>query len=156
MRDTSDVIHLTPAECTEILANGRIAHIACESNGEPYVTPMSFVRIGEEFYFRTGEGRRVDALRSNPRVCIEVTILREGDAWQSVVFWGNATFVDEPNERADVVAALLQKYHSETALGMSTPAPLAGQLPIVAITPEDITGRASGGGFTAKTRPGRL
>lgn len=150
------MIHLTPAECTRILTDGRIAHIACESNNEPYVTPMSFVRIGEEFYFRTGEGRRVDALRAKPRVCIEVTILRESDDWESVIFWGNARFVDDPRERSDVVAALLHKYHAESALSTSTPAPLSGLLPIVAVTPEDITGRASGGGFTAKTRPGRL
>jgi nitroimidazol reductase NimA-like FMN-containing flavoprotein (pyridoxamine 5'-phosphate oxidase superfamily) len=156
VRDTPDVIELTADDCQRILTDGRIAHIACTSQGEPYVTPMSFVMIEGDFYFRTGPGRRVDGLRSAPRACIEVTILREGDAWESVVFWGTSRFIDDPTERSRVVEALLHKYHTDTVLGASTPSIVPTDLPIVAVTPESVTGRASGGGLTSKTRPGRL
>lgn len=150
------MIDLTTEDCERILNDGRIAHIACTAQGQPYVTPMSYVMIEGDLYFRTGTGRRVDALRASPRSCIEVTILREGDAWESVVFWGDARFIEDPDTRSEVVAALLRKYHSETALGSSTPSILPTEYPIVAITPESVTGRASGGGLTSKTRPGRL
>jgi nitroimidazol reductase NimA-like FMN-containing flavoprotein (pyridoxamine 5'-phosphate oxidase superfamily) len=156
VRDTPDVIELTAEDCERILTEGRIAHIASTSQGEPYVTPMSFVMIDDDLFFRTGPGRRVDALRASPRACIEVTILREGDAWESVIFWGEARFIDDPAERATIVAALLHKYHTDTVLGASTPSIVPTDLPIVGITPEDVAGRASGGGLTSKTRPGRL
>ncbi len=156
MRDTAAVIELSAADCERILGEGRVAHIAHASDGQPYVTPMSYVMVEGDLYFRTGIGRRVDAIRANPRSCIEVTILRDGEAWESVVFWGDARFIDDPDERSRVVAALLSKYHSETALGSPSPSMLPVEYPIVAITPESITGRASGGGLTTKTRPGRL
>lgn len=150
------MIDLTVEECRRILAEGRIAHIACTSEGEPYVTPMSYVIIEGDLYFRTGPGRRVNALREQPHVCVEVTILRGGDAWESALFWGRARFVEDSTTRSEVVAALLRKYHTESALGASTPSVLPKEHPIVAITPQRLTGRASGGGLTPKTRPGRL
>lgn len=155
-RDNPYVIDLSAEECQRILADGRVAHIAHTSDGQPYVTPMSYVMVDGDFYFRTGTGRRVDAIRANPRSCVDVTILREGEAWESVVFWGDARFIDDPDERSRVVAALLRKYHTETAMGSPSPSMLPVEHPIVAITPESITGRASGGGLTTKTRPGRL
>ena len=150
------MIELTAEDCERILAEGRIAHIACTSQGEPYVTPMSFVMLDGDLFFRTGPGRRVDALRAAPRACVEVTILREGDAWESVIFWGDTRFIDDPPERSTIVAALLHKYHTDTVLGASTPSIVPTELPIVGITPEGVAGRASGGGLTSKTRPGRL
>ncbi len=156
MRDTSAVIELSAADCERILGEGQVAHIAHASDGQPYVTPMSYVMVEGDLYFRTGIGRRVDAIRADSRSCIEVTILRDGEAWESVVFWGDARFIDDPDERSRVVAALLSKYHSETAVGSPSPSMLPVEYPIVAITPESITGRASGGGLKTKTRPGRL
>lgn len=150
------MIDLEHEECLRILDEGYIAHIGVLADAVPYVTPMSYVMVGDVLYFRTGPGRRVDALRAQPRCCVEITILRESDAWESVLFWGDARFIEEPNERADVVAALLRKYHTASPLGSSSPAFLPQDHPIVAISPEDLTGRASGRGLGKQTRPGRL
>lgn len=150
------MIDLTPEESARILDEGRVAHIAVLAAGEPYVTPMSYVIVDGHMYFRTGPGRRVDALRASPRVCVEVTILREDDAWESALFWGEARFVDDAARRADVVAALLRKYHTASALGSSSPSFLREEHPIIAITPESTTGRASGRDLGPKMRPGRL
>lgn len=150
------MIDLTPEECERILDEGYIAHIGVVSDGEPYVTPMSYVMLDGDLLFRTGTGRRADALRRSPLCCVEVTILREGDAWESALFWGDARFIEEPDTRAEVVAALLHKYHSESPLGSSNPSILPEEHPIIAITPERLTGRASGRGLSAESRPGRL
>lgn len=150
------MIDLTHDECLRILEEGYIAHIGVEADGEPYVTPMSYALVGGNVCFRTGPGKRVEALRENPHCCIEITILREGHAWESILFWGDATFVEDPNQRADVVAALLRKYHTESALGSSSPAFLPEEHPIISIAPERLSGRASGRDFSSKTRPGRL
>lgn len=150
------MIDLSPEEAQQVLEDGYFAHVACAVNDEPYVTPMSYAMIDGVFYFRTGEGRRTDVLRRNPSVCIEVTRLKEGNAWESAIFWGEAVFIDDLDTRASVVQALLQKYHDETPFASSSPSPLEEVLPIVSVAPERLTGRASGGGFGAKTRPGRL
>ena len=149
------MIELDAERCWEILEKGRIAHIGCLWNGEPYVTPMSYVVIDGTVYFRTRPGRRVDALKADPRACVEVSILRNDSDWDSVVFWGTVEFVTDPNREAEVIAGLLRKYE-EPVLGISRPKILFREYPVMAITPERMTGRASGGGLTGRTLPGRL
>ena len=150
------MIDLTQEEAQRVLEQGRVGHIACLSQGELYVTPMSYVVLDGVFYFRTGEGRRIEALREDPNVCVEVTILREGNAWDSALFWGKAEFVEDVDHRSEIVQAILHKYHEDNPFGSSTPSHVAQMPPIVAIHPERITGRSSGGGLSGKTRPGRL
>lgn len=146
---------LTVDECRAVLQQGRIAHIACLWNGEPYVTPMSYVVIDGTVYFRTRPGRRVEALKADPRACVEVSILHNQSDWDSVVFWGDVEFVTDPDREADVIAALLHKYE-EPVLGISRPRILYREYPVMAITPQRITGRASGGRLGERTLPGRL
>jgi hypothetical protein len=150
------MIELTPEECRDLLEDGRVAHIAQVDRGEPYVTPMSYVMLRGDLCFRSGPGRRLDALRRDPRVCVEVSRPRADGGWESVVFRGTARLVDDTALEAEAIAALLAKYHSETALGFSAPAVFPEERPVLAITPEQVTGRASGGGLSAATRPGRL
>jgi nitroimidazol reductase NimA-like FMN-containing flavoprotein (pyridoxamine 5'-phosphate oxidase superfamily) len=147
---------LTPEQCWEVLESGTIAHIAVVADGEPYVTPLSYVVRDGEFLFRTAPGRRTSAMQGHPRVCVEVSRLKDDGGWESVVFWGEARFIDDPNRHADVVAALLAKYHTESALGFSSPSVFPQERFVIAITPEDLSGRASGGGLSSTTRPGRL
>jgi nitroimidazol reductase NimA-like FMN-containing flavoprotein (pyridoxamine 5'-phosphate oxidase superfamily) len=147
---------LTAEQCLKVLEEGTVAHLAVVSDGEPYVTPLSYVIIDGDLLFRTVPGRRIDALAADPHVCVEVTTTKEDGGWESIVFWGEARFVEDDRIHADVVAALLAKYHTESALGFSSPSVFPEERTLVAITPERMTGRASGEGFSAPTRPGRL
>lgn len=150
------MIELSPEECRAVLEQGRVAHIAQIDRDEPYVTPMSYVVLGGEFFFRTGQGRRLEALRRDPRVCVEVSRRREDAGWESVLLRGRARIVEDLRLEAEAIAALLTKYHTESALGFSAPAVHPEERPVVAITPEQVTGRASGHGLSAATRPGLL
>jgi nitroimidazol reductase NimA-like FMN-containing flavoprotein (pyridoxamine 5'-phosphate oxidase superfamily) len=146
---------LGPEECRAVLDEGRVAHIAVVSEGEPYVTPMSYVMRGEDFVFRTITGRRIEALRANPRVCVEVTI--DGpEGWRSVLFWGTARFLDDARLESEIIGDLLAKYHSNSLFGASTPTGYAQERVVVAVTPERLGGRASGTGLHSQSRPGRL
>ncbi len=148
---------LSRADSLALLADEKVAHVATAVDGVPYVTPISFVVLYEEIHFRTVPGRRLEELRANPRVCIEVSRTDEEGGWQSVLVWGDAYEVDDANREADVVAALLAKYHDGAGL-FSVPAsrPFDPRPLVVAVPIAEITGRTSGRGFTPGTRPGRL
>ena len=150
------MIELTTAQCEEILEAAQVAHVGVVDAGEPYVTPMSFVMVDGDLATRTGPGRRIDAMRTAPRVCVEVSRTRDDGGWESVVFWGAARFVEDPNIQADVVARLLAKYHSESAFSLSSNSVGPSQRHVIVVTPDKITGRASGSGFSATLKPGRL
>ena len=149
---------LSRAEALELLESERVAHVATAAGGEPYVTPISFVIIGDELLFRTAPGRRLDAITANPRVCIEASRTDEVGNWKSVLAFGDAYVADDPHREVDVVAALLEKYAdaAESLLASSPTRPFDPQPVLVAVPLTEVTGRTSGSGLNPRTRPGRL
>ncbi len=148
---------MSRAEAVAFLEAEAVAHVGTAVGGEPYVTPISFVVAGDEIVFRTVPGRRLDSMRTNPRVCIEVSRVDETGNWRSVLVWGDAYVIEDPNREADAVAALLAKYHeSQGLLSVSGGRPFDPGPVVVAVPIETITGRTSGRGFSQRTRPGRL
>ncbi len=149
---------LTAAEARSLLETLDVLHIGVIDRGEPYVTPISFVVIGDAVCFRTGPGRRLRALDTAARVCLEGSVFDREGPWQSVILWGTPRRVDDTSTRADVVSGLLGKYReaTDTLLSPGRPAPLGGEPVVVAVDIDEITGRRSGHEFGAGTKPGRL
>ena len=63
----------------EILEDCPLVHLGLSDGSEPYVIPMNFgVEMDEQtcvFYFHCArEGRKLDIMAKNPRVCVEATI----------------------------------------------------------------------------------
>lgn len=141
----------------KILADAEVAHLGVIDGDVPYVTPMSFVVVDETIYFRTKPGRRLSALESNPRVCIEVS-RTTGPAWESVIVWGDATAVDDLETRTAVVTALLHKYRKNgDPLNASVSSSGLGKEPVVmAVAIDEVSGRSAGLGLDEYLRPGRL
>ncbi|MEA4934396.1 MAG: pyridoxamine 5'-phosphate oxidase family protein [Lawsonibacter sp.] len=95
--------------------------VAAISTGEatPYCLPLSFVRMDNSLYFHCAkEGRKLDLLRRNPRVCVTFV---GGDTpafiapssyttyFQSVIATGTASEVTDNQEKIDALRALCQK-----------------------------------------------
>ena len=95
--------------------------VAAISTGEdtPYCLPLSFVRVGEELYFHCAhEGRKVDLLRKNPRVCVTfvggdepafVPPAMYTSYFQSAMVTGTAREVTDPDEKRQALRALCEK-----------------------------------------------
>lgn len=150
---------LTSEAAWQFLSASDVGHLAVIDRGKPYVTPMSFVVSEERVLFRTGYGRRLEAIRANPRVCVEASTFEasSGD-WTSVVAEGNATVVDDPELEAFTVQLLLRKY--EQAIGspfrMSVVQPLPNWHVVIEVDVDTIGGRSSGTGLSPRMTPGRL
>ncbi len=147
-------------EAFEILLSQPVAHLGMVEDGEPYVTPMSYVLEGELILFRTMDGRKLRAIRSNPSVCVEVSTYDDdtGD-WASVIVKGKAEEVDDDKVKNTTVSLLFSKY--DTVMGSPLARsgglqPLSGLPHVIQVTIDDISGMASGRGWSVRTRPGRL
>jgi nitroimidazol reductase NimA-like FMN-containing flavoprotein (pyridoxamine 5'-phosphate oxidase superfamily) len=141
------------------LMDAAVGHIGIISDGEPYVTPMSFVLEGNRILFRTKPGKRYEGMAENPTVSIEAsTFDEESGDWISVIVKGTASLVidDETIERT--VQLLLQKYESSLGSPLTRGGiqPMATFPHVMEVTIEEITGMRSGGYMAARTRPGRL
>lgn len=148
---------LTWERCRDILTDSRVAHIAVIADGEPYVSPISYVVVGDAICIRTGTGKRIDALRHNPRVCVEVSNYDESSGdWESVIIWGTAEFVEDDRRAQEVIFAFLEKYRDVLGSPLNPGSVLPDAEIVVRIPIEHSTGETSGNYFSVRRRPGRL
>jgi nitroimidazol reductase NimA-like FMN-containing flavoprotein (pyridoxamine 5'-phosphate oxidase superfamily) len=150
---------LSREEALELLAVAPVAHLGVIDDGRPYVTPMSFVLVGDVVAFRTVPGRKLEAIRENPQVCVEAAKFDpESGEWASVIVTGMARETEDAQTRAAVVAGLFEKYRDALGSPLSRGGlrPLTGLPFVVLVDIEEVTGMVSGGGFAHRTRPGRL
>jgi nitroimidazol reductase NimA-like FMN-containing flavoprotein (pyridoxamine 5'-phosphate oxidase superfamily) len=149
----------TEAEAREFLIEAKVAHIGVVSDGDPYVSPVSFVLDGNRILFRTKPGKRFEALMANPRVSIEASRFDEetGD-WISVIVQGRAVERTDTATGALVVGMLFEKYSNVlgSPLGRDGFQAMATFPHVVEVAIDEITGMVSGRGLSLRTRPGRL
>lgn len=148
---------LTTDQARQLLSEAMVAHLAVIDEGEPYVTPISFVLVENAVCVRTGPGRRVDAIGARPRVCVEASEFEvDSGNWRSVIAWGEAQLLEDDPDARDIVLALMEKYRSAIGSPLSPGGVFPGAGVIIRIPIDRITGRASGSFFSVRTRPGRL
>jgi nitroimidazol reductase NimA-like FMN-containing flavoprotein (pyridoxamine 5'-phosphate oxidase superfamily) len=151
---------LSLERCHQLLEDGWIGHLAVLSDGEPYVAPVSYVVVDGQICVKTGQGRRVEAIRASPRVCLETSeVDHDTGHWESVVVWGEATEITDEALAEDVVMALRDKYRPVMGSPLSPGSDdvaMADLDILIAIPIETITGRSSGSFFHISTRPGRM
>jgi nitroimidazol reductase NimA-like FMN-containing flavoprotein (pyridoxamine 5'-phosphate oxidase superfamily) len=150
--------NLSDEKIADLLLSGKVGHIGVIDGDAPYVSPVSYVVIDNEVCFRTGVGRRVDAIRANPTVSFEVMRTTADGGWECVIADGQAREVDEDVFAQNVVSALLSKYREELGSPFSRGkrTPIAEPATYVAVSIDEITGRTSGTWISIPSRPGRL
>jgi nitroimidazol reductase NimA-like FMN-containing flavoprotein (pyridoxamine 5'-phosphate oxidase superfamily) len=120
-------------ECLQILAKDRLARLGCCYGNQPYVIPVYLVyeelpEEGPSLYGFTTRGQKVEWMRANPRVCVEVDDVVAHDTWTSVIAFGDFEELPDssgPVRRSLLAANVLQygRYESDLA-----PAPESGRM----------------------------
>jgi len=77
-------------ECIRVLAGASFARLACSYENQPYVVPvyLAYHEPSGYLYGFTTPGQKVEWMRANPLVCIEVDEVESRDQWVSVVASG--------------------------------------------------------------------
>lgn len=81
---------MSRAECLRILAGARLARLACVHENQPYVVPvcLAYDEASGCLYGFTTPGQKVEWMRANPLVCVEVDEIAADDQWVSVIAIG--------------------------------------------------------------------
>jgi len=85
------LIHeLNPRECAEVLARNHLGRLACARLDQPYIVPIHFSFDAEKncVYALSTVGQKVDWMRQNPKVCLEVDEIDDKDHWTTVLVAG--------------------------------------------------------------------
>ena len=110
------------AELTEKIlnkcTNGVLSVIG--DDGYPYGVPVSYAYSdGKIFFHCAKEGHKVDAIKNNPKVSFTVIaqddVIPEkyGTDFASVIAFGKASFVEDPEEMLRSHISIIEKYSSE-------------------------------------------
>jgi nitroimidazol reductase NimA-like FMN-containing flavoprotein (pyridoxamine 5'-phosphate oxidase superfamily) len=102
-----------------ILDEGMVCHVGFVQGGQPFVIPTIYVRIGETVYLHgSPASRMLQALETGIPVCVTVTLLdglvlarsafHHSMNYRSVVLFGTAAVVAEPERKEEVLRALAE------------------------------------------------
>jgi uncharacterized protein len=83
------LIHeLTNIECIEVLTRLKLGRLACSRDDQPYLVPIYFAYHGTYLYSFATRGQKIDWMRTNPLVCVEVDDIVNREDWTSVIIQG--------------------------------------------------------------------
>ena len=132
------VREMTEQENTAVVSAGRLARLACANEGQPYMVPIHYAFADRHLYSFSMAGQKVEWMRSNPKVCVQIDDLSSVRSWKSVVVYG--VFEELPDRIGTKVArdhawSLLEKHANWWEPGGLKPMPTPGGVPVVITSP---------------------
>ena len=112
-----------PQAIQAILDKAQIVHIAMIDGDEPYLVPMNYGYVMEDgkltlYVHGATEGRKLDVLRANPKVFIEIdcditpiegkVACQYGTSYSSIMGTGKAVIVDDVEEKMNALSILMK------------------------------------------------
>jgi nitroimidazol reductase NimA-like FMN-containing flavoprotein (pyridoxamine 5'-phosphate oxidase superfamily) len=79
---------MTERECRAMLARTNVARLACVHDNQPYIVPIHVDLDGEFLYGYATLGKKIEWMRQNPLVCLEIDDLMTHGEWTSVAVFG--------------------------------------------------------------------
>src|SRR5215470_5015258 len=95
---------LSAREIEDLLHKQFVGRIGCHDKDSVYVVPISFAYEDNCVYCHAYEGKKIDIMRMNPKVCFQVDEMGDMANWQSVIAWGKFEEISSEEEK---VKALL-------------------------------------------------
>lgn len=104
----------------KILDEGFVCHVGFVVDGQPYVIPTLFARVGEAIYFHgSAASRMLRGAASGIPVCVTATLIdglvlarsvfNHSMNYRSVVALGKAALVDDPEQKLEALHAFTEK-----------------------------------------------
>jgi len=97
---------LTTDQVEELLKKQFIGRMGCHADNITYVIPISYAYDGTYVYGHTFEGKKINMMRKNSKVCFEVDDTKDLANWQSVIAWGEFEELKSGKERDDALQKL--------------------------------------------------
>lgn len=88
------VKEMTLEECYRALKSNHLGRLGCAHNDQPYVVPIFFAYdgahlYGSNIYALSTIGLKIEWMRANPLVCLEIDNVKTPRDWLSVVVRGH-------------------------------------------------------------------
>ncbi len=140
-------------EIVEIIEKAPVCRLGLCRDNVPYVVPLNFgYRDGCLYLHCAKEGKKMEMIRANPRVCFEIDIDVEviqadqpcdwGMKYASVIGFGTAFVLEDPEEKQRGLDAIMEHYSSKPA--QPYPESFLKHTAVIRVEVEEMTGKKSG------------
>ena len=135
-----------------VIRQSVVCRLGLSDGDQPYVVPLSFGYEDGSLYFHAAqEGRKMDVIGKNNRVCFEFDVNAEviedreacgwGMAYQSVIGFGQASILDDPDEKRYALGVIMRQYSDRS---FSFPEGPVEATAVIRVAIESMTGKQSG------------
>lgn len=140
-------------EITAILQKAHVCRIALADDDAPYIIPVNFAVHKLHLYFHSAcEGRKIEILRKNNRVCFEVdeerglitgeTACSWSMKYASVIGFGRAFFIEAAREKEQALNFIMKKYTNSDLFTYDAKA--ISKVIVIDVRIERLSGKKSG------------
>ncbi|HVM94305.1 MAG TPA: pyridoxamine 5'-phosphate oxidase family protein [Terriglobales bacterium] len=108
-----EIKEISERECRDILERASMARLGCSQNDQPYVVPIYITCDGDNIYIFSTVGKKIEWMRANPRVCLQVDEISAPSDWASVIVNGHYEELPEPQHSEERAHArkLVEQHH---------------------------------------------
>jgi nitroimidazol reductase NimA-like FMN-containing flavoprotein (pyridoxamine 5'-phosphate oxidase superfamily) len=143
-----------PEEIVAILRQAPVCRLGLCCEDVPYVVPLNFgYRDGSLYLHSARQGKKIDMIHANPRVCFEIDVDAEviradqpcdwGMKFASVIGFGTASILEDTEEKKRGLDAIMEHYLSKPT--QSYPDSILEHTAVIRVQVEEMTGKRSGG-----------
>jgi len=140
-----------PRLIEDILARGEVLRLGLWDGRRPYVVPLSYAYDAGRIYLHSSrQGKKAALLAERTEVCFEVTVdaavIREPKPcgftchFKSVIGYGRAVAVEDPEEKRAALALLMRHYGGDKS---EFPKAIVDKTLVVRIDIESMTGKCA-------------
>lgn len=110
-----------PSRIQSLIDRARVLRLGLTGMEGPYIVPMNFAYEDGVFYLHSApEGKKIDMLRADPRVCLEIDepgVYEDADdpceagfSYASVIAFGKAELIVNWSEKSRALSLITRKY----------------------------------------------
>jgi nitroimidazol reductase NimA-like FMN-containing flavoprotein (pyridoxamine 5'-phosphate oxidase superfamily) len=79
---------MTEEECRDALAYTSFGRLGCSLGDQPYIVPVCLAYESDCIYIFSTLGKKIECMRANPKVCIQIDEIANQSQWVSVIVIG--------------------------------------------------------------------
>ncbi len=96
-------------EARELLQKEVLGRLGCNIDGAPYVLPINYIYEDGLVLVHSLPGLKIDAMRENPRVCLQVDEIKDAYHWRSVIAWGEFEEITDEQQKERALVEMFKR-----------------------------------------------
>lgn len=107
--------NLNENEARKFLHDQKFGHLGCVlESGEPYVIPVNYLFKDDGIYVHVLPGQKLDALRANGKICLQVEKIEASCLWQSAIAFGEFQEIKRMNKIIEILKEFSMRFEHLT------------------------------------------